>query len=150
MRRCVKRKRDSARSERGAAAVEFALIVPILCALVFGIINYGDILSARQAVSQAAAEGARAGAVSQKTTDALKEDDAKAATNKALATQGESCRTGAGGCTFKVDWCDSAKTGSSDPKCMFVSVVVDHEALVPGFTFGFGGALRYSASARVS
>lgn len=52
-----------ARRERGAAAVEFALVVPLLLVLVFGIINYGMMLSFRQAVSQSAAEGARAAAV---------------------------------------------------------------------------------------
>ena len=49
--------------ERGAAAVEFALVVPLLLVLVFGIISYGYMLSFRQSISQAAAEGARAAAV---------------------------------------------------------------------------------------
>lgn len=49
---------------RGAAAVEFALIAPLLLLLVFGIIDYGVMLSFRQSVSQSAAEGARAAAVS--------------------------------------------------------------------------------------
>jgi Flp pilus assembly protein TadG len=49
--------------DRGAAMVEFALILPIFVALVFGIISYGYMLSYRQAVSQAASEGARAAAI---------------------------------------------------------------------------------------
>jgi len=51
------------RPSRGAAAVEFALIVPLLALLLFGIISYGAMLSFRQTMSQAAAEGARAAAV---------------------------------------------------------------------------------------
>jgi Flp pilus assembly pilin Flp len=51
--------------EHGAAAVEFALVVPILLAVMFGIIDYGlwfsDSLSVRQGVD----EGARAAVVSQ-------------------------------------------------------------------------------------
>jgi Flp pilus assembly protein TadG len=51
------------RRERGAEAVEFALIMVILFPLLFGIIQYGlffnDFLQARQAVRQ----GARTGAV---------------------------------------------------------------------------------------
>lgn len=49
--------------ERGAAAVEFALVVPLLLVFLFGIISYGYMLSFRQSISQAAAEGARAAAV---------------------------------------------------------------------------------------
>jgi Flp pilus assembly pilin Flp len=49
--------------ERGAAAVEFALVVPILLAVMFGIIDYGlwfsDTLNVRQGVD----EGARAAVV---------------------------------------------------------------------------------------
>src|SRR3954451_1185452 len=45
----------------GAAAVEFALIVPLLLLLVFGIIDYGlwfsDSLSTRQGVREAARQG---------------------------------------------------------------------------------------------
>lgn len=55
--------------ERGAAAVEFALVVPLLVTLLFGIISYGYLLSFRQSVSQAAAEGARAAAVAPATSD---------------------------------------------------------------------------------
>jgi Flp pilus assembly protein TadG len=46
------------RTVRGAAAVEFALVLPILLVLVFGIINYGlyfnDSINARQGVREAA------------------------------------------------------------------------------------------------
>jgi Flp pilus assembly protein TadG len=49
--------------DRGAAAVEFAVVVPIVFLLLFGMIDYGVMLSFRQSVSQSAAEGARAGAV---------------------------------------------------------------------------------------
>ena len=47
------------RSDRGAAAVEFALVVPILLLLVFGIIDFGRILNAEIQLSQAAREGVR-------------------------------------------------------------------------------------------
>lgn len=51
------RSRSSSR-ERGAAAVEFALVVPILLALMFGIVDYGlwfgDSLNVRQGVDEAA------------------------------------------------------------------------------------------------
>jgi Flp pilus assembly pilin Flp len=46
--------------ERGAAAVEFALVASVLCLLLFGIIEFGVILSVKSSVTQAASEGARA------------------------------------------------------------------------------------------
>jgi hypothetical protein len=56
LRRTVQGRRDD-----GATAVEFALVVPILLVLVFGIIDYGlwfsDSLSSRQGVREAARQG---------------------------------------------------------------------------------------------
>lgn len=47
----------------GAALVEFALVAVLLVVLLFGIITFGLILSFKQDVTRAAAEGARGGAV---------------------------------------------------------------------------------------
>lgn len=49
--------------DRGAAVLEFALVIPVVLVLLFGLIDYGVMLSFRQSVSQSAAEGARAAAV---------------------------------------------------------------------------------------
>lgn len=51
------------RRDRGAAAVEFALVVPMLLLLVFGIIDFGRMLNVKITLTQAAREGARAAAV---------------------------------------------------------------------------------------
>jgi len=53
-----------ARSERGTALVEFALVAPILLLLVFGIIEFGRVLNAYNDLTQLAGQGARAAAVS--------------------------------------------------------------------------------------
>ena len=53
------------RSERGAAAVEMALFLPILLFLVFGIIDFGRMLNAQITLTEAAREGARAAALNQ-------------------------------------------------------------------------------------
>lgn len=49
------------RDDRGAAAVEFALVVPILAALLFGVVDYGllftDTVSTRNGVREAARQG---------------------------------------------------------------------------------------------
>lgn len=47
------------RTESGAAAVEFALVLPILLTLVFGILSYGWYFFTAQSVSSAARETAR-------------------------------------------------------------------------------------------
>lgn len=53
----------SARSERGTAAVEFALIVPVLILLVLGLVEYGRVYSVQISLSNAAREGARTMAI---------------------------------------------------------------------------------------
>lgn len=51
------------RGERGAAAVEFALIVPVLVMIVFGIVDFGFAINRDTLVNNAAREGARVGAL---------------------------------------------------------------------------------------
>ncbi len=48
------------RDERGAAVVEFALILPVLMLFVFGIVEFGRAYSARIQLTSAVREGARA------------------------------------------------------------------------------------------
>lgn len=56
----MKRARDD-----GAAAVEMAIVLPILLILVFGIIDFGRMLNAQITLSAAAREGARWAALGQ-------------------------------------------------------------------------------------
>jgi len=48
-------------SEKGAAAVEFALLLPVLAALVFGMIDFGIMLWQQEVLVNATREGARQG-----------------------------------------------------------------------------------------
>lgn len=52
-------RRGSANSDRGAAAVEFALLLPLLVLLIFGMIDFGRAINAQITLTQAAREGAR-------------------------------------------------------------------------------------------
>ena len=52
------------RGERGAAAVEFALVVPVLVALLLGILDYGMIFTDSVSVRNGVREAARKGVVS--------------------------------------------------------------------------------------
>lgn len=51
------------RSQRGAAAIEFALVVPMLLTLLFGVVDYGLWLNDSLNVRQGIREGARQGVV---------------------------------------------------------------------------------------
>lgn len=149
------------RTERGAAAVEFALVVPLLVLLLFGIISYGVMLSFRQTLSQAATEGARAAAVTFLSDD--KRDEATSAVDGALEGFGLTC-TPAGGLVrgaVTVGRCEISDPGTCTPaaaagvECVTVRLVYDYadNALVPSFP-GVGvvlpDTLTYSAQARVS
>ena len=56
--------------DRGVAAVEFALLLPMLLLLIFGIIDFGRALNAQITLTQAAREGARIASVDNPLTGA--------------------------------------------------------------------------------
>ena len=53
------------RCQQGVAAVEFAIVLPLLIVLAFGIIEFSLLLYNQQVITNASREGARAGIVSQ-------------------------------------------------------------------------------------
>jgi len=53
-------RRRTRRNQSGAAAVEFALVVGLFIFILYGLIDFGMILSTKQRITNAAAEGARA------------------------------------------------------------------------------------------
>jgi Flp pilus assembly protein TadG len=55
----ARRRRSSRHDERGAAAVEFAMILPLLIVLVFGIVQFSIAYNRQQGLHAAAREGAR-------------------------------------------------------------------------------------------
>lgn len=57
------RKPRAVSGENGAAAIEFALVLPILVLLVCGIIEFGLLFYNKQMITNASREGARAGIV---------------------------------------------------------------------------------------
>jgi Flp pilus assembly protein TadG len=64
MHRLAMRLREADRT-RGAAAVEFAIVLTLLLMIVFGIIDFGRALNAQETLTQAAREGARLVALNQ-------------------------------------------------------------------------------------
>lgn len=57
------------RSQKGAAAVEFALLLPLLLAIFAGMVEMGLLLYDQQVITNASREGARAGIVQDSTID---------------------------------------------------------------------------------
>ena len=148
------------RGERGAAAVEFALVVPLFVALVFGILSYGWMLSYRQGISQAAAEGARSMAVAPSGNPTAL-TDARAAVNRALASYGVECTsTGTlthggrvvGTCTLVLN---ESCAGTVNQHCARVSITHAYRdnPLIPSFP-GLGitlpQQLSYQTTAEIS
>jgi|SRR4051794_41667718 Flp pilus assembly protein TadG len=83
----MKRKRDPRDRQGGAAAVEFALVLPLFLTLVMGAIDWGWFFFIDQVVTNCAREGARAGTVlapPPTSTAAEAVDAAEAASNAFL------------------------------------------------------------------
>lgn len=130
------------RDERGASAVEFALVLPILVLFLFGIITYGYMFSVRQALTQAAAEGARAAAVAEPGDSSTK---AVAAVNSALGGLNLTCGSGGLTCTPVAQTCDG------DP-CMAITVDYAYAANAPVQfpLIPLPDALSFTSSAKVN
>ncbi len=65
----MRRPRARSASARGAAAVEFALVLPLLLAVCLGAIEWGFHFYEREIVVNAAREGARAGSIADAAGD---------------------------------------------------------------------------------
>jgi Flp pilus assembly protein TadG len=122
---------DRARGDEGAALVEFALVMVLLFSMIFGIIHYGLILSFKQDMTRAAAEGARAGAVAFPAANA--QADANAAVDEAVREFGGT-NWETNGCSRTGMTCTVLPPVDCDPvndpggaQCITVTVSYDYE-----------------------
>ena len=156
MRRTTARRR---RGQQGAAAVEFALLVPLICILVFATMSYAYMFSFRQTLSQAAAEGARAAVGGSKgagcsptaTSFPVATCPAQSAASSAVANvMGQydmACGTGHLSCTLS----QPAACTSGGGTCMTVTVSYPYRQYdllptVPGMGFTLPRELRFSTT----
>jgi len=65
----INRCRIRFRSEKGQTMVEFAIALPILCLILFAVIQFGIVFNNYIALTDAARAGARKAAVSRQTSD---------------------------------------------------------------------------------
>ena len=117
------------RSERGVAALEFAIVAQLLVLLLYGMVLYGFVFLVDHSITQAAAEGARS-ALSEPTgtSDAqIASDAATYAKNHIPFAEAKTYGVASG----NVDWCDATHT----VKCVTVTVTYDNRAhpVIPGF-----------------
>lgn len=93
------RTRRRVRGERGASAVEFALVMPLLLLIIGGIFNFGLAFSQKLALDNAVRETARAAAVNTgKTPAQLAAAGVTTFDNSSIARQGENAVIAVGSC----------------------------------------------------
>jgi Flp pilus assembly protein TadG len=63
------RRRNTIRSEKGQTMVEFAIALPVLCLILFAVIQFGIVFNNYIALTDATRAGARKAAVSRQTSD---------------------------------------------------------------------------------
>ena len=91
------------RSARGAVAVEFALVLPLLLMILFAIIEFGHAYNVQISVTHAAREAARSMAVTQVWSDAVDAaQDSSPSLDPAVLTLSPSIATCSPGATVEV------------------------------------------------
>ena len=148
--------------DAGAAMVELALVMLLLSMFVFGIISFGYLFSFRQNMTQAAAEGARAGAVAvsgqantQATTavaDAVQSSFGRACSSGGLTC--DICVTGFVTCSIPVAERQACLTNAALP-CITVKLTYDYanHPLLPDpplISLFMPSTISVSSTARVS
>lgn len=108
--------------DRGATAVEVALLMPVLLVLVMGIVDFGRALHAQITLTQAAREGVRVAALKQPNP----------------ATRTQNAATGLSGVGVTVTACPATASPGSDAE---VKATYTFEFVTPvgGFAALFGG-----------
>lgn len=111
--------------DRGAAAVEFALILPLLLLIIFGVIDFGRMLNAQVTLTQAAREGGRLAALGQ--------------SNGAVTTRTQNAATGLSPVTVTVTAaCAPGSTLDAKVKASYAFTFVTPVGAIAGI-FGGGG-----------
>jgi Flp pilus assembly protein TadG len=116
--------------QRGAALVEFSIASVVLLVLLFGIISYGYVLSFKQGLTQAAAEGARAAAVASSGQAAA---TAATAVAPALSAFNKNCASAGMSCTYSILAADTGCAAGTN--CIRVQISYDYKnyPLMPKF-----------------
>jgi Flp pilus assembly protein TadG len=83
--------------DRGSVAVEFALLLPVLLLIIFGVIDFGRAINAQISLTQAAREGARLDSLGYSSSAVTtRAQSAANGLSPITVTVSSSCPTGAG------------------------------------------------------
>lgn len=129
--------------QNGAAAVEFAIVLPLLIILLFGIIEFALILYDKAVITNASREGARAGIVSK--TNRLSDSEITTIVNGYC--QNYLISFGTSNTAVGITWLDNdANSSKSFGDELSVSVSYPYSFLVlPNFLTGLTGSLVLTA-----
>jgi Flp pilus assembly protein TadG len=108
------------RAAKGASAVEFALVLPVLLLILFGIIEYGWVLTYQIVLTNAVSQGARAGVRAEDEAEA--QGYAKQAVREAFWIQ-----------DLKEDAVETSISEDEEPKRIEVRVPGIHYKPLTGF-----------------
>ncbi len=118
------------KDERGSSSVEFALVLPALMLVLFGIVEFGRMFMVHQMLGSAAREGARVASMPGADNSAVLE-----AINEELVSAGLTADT----CQFTPS--DVTTASRNDPITIRVQIDYDSIAWTPGFIPGLSGLL---------
>jgi Flp pilus assembly protein TadG len=128
----VKSTKPENKSSRGAAVIEFALLLPILISLFAAIIEFGFVLYDKAVLTNAAREGARIGVLSRSGSSNKDQHYAAAKTTAAAYCQDRLISLGSdGGGTLDVD----ASTDSLNSDLLKVTVTYKYSGILLDFLF---------------
>ena len=132
---------DRRPGERGAAAVEFALVVPLLLMLVFGIVDFGYMVNRVSLVNNAARDAAREGSL--------------AGTQASIAATATAALDGVPGTTVTVACrkpdgsdCASYAVDAASGGTTVVTINYEHQMITP-ISFIFGDSVNLSRTAQM-
>lgn len=140
--RTVMARGAAVRSERGAAAVEFALIIPVILAALTGIANYGLAMYNKMELVSAARAGAQQAILDRTDTTAIKNavvDSTNLGITTANVTTVESCMCSDGSTTT----CGVACV-DGDPNHYYMTITANytHTLLLLGTSINLSGSVK--------
>jgi Flp pilus assembly protein TadG len=112
------------RKTRGSAAIEFALVMPLLFMLLSAVIDWGQYMSVRVSIARATMDGVRAGAAARDDASTGINEISQAANDRTLAVLAGMGKPCGGGCTVSALACNTGQAAPADCQSPPIPTVV--------------------------